>query len=209
MAESISATVILNKRDLKIFGTTPLRSVINTQRPSRSEHFISSTTQIKLFIEKNNKLEPLELQPFTLPVCSDSTWETIVTKAYNSHYDIQNTKGLYELEAEIQCGMENHLIFKSDSAEGELISIWNILFSTKKFFTGIQRLSFWQTKITVSWPSNGDYFSRGVFTDEVNITNGHHWDVVAHELGHAIYHQGRVGNSVGGAHKIDECYNIT
>lgn len=207
LLESVNATVIINKRDLKLFDMLPLRTISNVQKPTRTQQLESSSTKIKLFIDKNNKLEALDLQPFLLPSCSEQEWKSLNTQNPNKHFEVRNDQGLYVLHSEIKCGTENHLIFKSNSPEGELISIWNILFLAEKFFSNIHRLEFWQKKITVLWPSDGDYFSDGFYTDKVNITQGHHWDVVAHELGHAIYHQAQIGDSVGGAHKIDECYN--
>ncbi|MBT4791515.1 MAG: hypothetical protein HON90_08085, partial [Halobacteriovoraceae bacterium] len=53
--------------------------------------------------------------------------------------------------------------------------------------------------------AGGDYHSGNT----VYVTNGHHWDVVGHELGHAIYAQAKIGKTAGGSHKIDECYSAT
>ena len=63
-------------------------------------------------------------------------------------------------------------------------------------------LDFWNRQISLKWPSNGDYYSRGI----VNISRGDYWDVVGHEIGHAIYDQANIGVMEGGSHRIDECY---
>ena len=43
----------------------------------------------------------------------------------------------------------------------------------------------------------------------MTLTRGDHWDVVGHEMGHAIYDLGQLGGMQGGEHKIDECYSAT
>lgn len=204
ITSNVKATVVLDKKDLKMFNLLPLRTVNNTQTPTRIEQTIKGTTLVKLYLEKSHQILALPVQPFTIPSCDQQDWITLTAKSDDEKFEIKNLKGVYRLQAEIKCGFENHLIFKENSPEGELISIWNIMFLAKNFLTDIQRISFWRKKITVLWPSQGDYYSG-----EVNITLGHHWDVVAHELGHAIYHQARIGGFGGGSHKIDECYSHT
>lgn len=63
-------------------------------------------------------------------------------------------------------------------------------------------LSFWK-KLPIYWPDRGDYFSWG----SLHISEAHRWDVVGHELGHAVYYFASNFGSGGGPHKIDECYS--
>jgi len=64
-------------------------------------------------------------------------------------------------------------------------------------------LSWWK-KLDIHWPADGDYYSSwsGVY-----ITAGTHWDVVGHEIGHAIYDRASQGQFGGGQHYIDRCYS--
>lgn len=71
--------------------------------------------------------------------------------------------------------------------------------------TNLIDLKFWQ-KLQLHWPADGDYYS---YLGNVHLTNGYHWDVVGHEIGHAIYDFASTGEFGGGSHRIDECYHET
>lgn len=66
-------------------------------------------------------------------------------------------------------------------------------------------LAWWDQTLTVNWPGEADYFSPWSFSLE--LTAADHWDVVLHELGHAVMHKAMKAQSAGGSHKIDECYS--
>lgn len=66
-------------------------------------------------------------------------------------------------------------------------------------------LAWWDQTLTVNWPGSADYFSPWSFSLE--LTEADHWDVVLHELGHAVMHKAMKAQSAGGSHKIDECYS--
>jgi hypothetical protein len=57
----------------------------------------------------------------------------------------------------------------------------------------------------VVWPGGADYFSPGEWT--LHLTDPLAWDVVLHELGHAVMNGAMVTHTSGGEHKIDECYS--
>ena len=104
------------------------------------------------------------------------------------------------------CGQGLRLIFNEDSNGGQVLGMWRILTMAKNSLEGSVGLDFWTRKIPMLWPEEeGDYYDG----ESVHITRGDHWDVVGHELGHAIYDQANVGDSRGGEHYIDRCYNGT
>ncbi|WP_127716496.1 hypothetical protein [Halobacteriovorax sp. HLS] len=118
-------------------------------------------------------------------------------------FRIQNRKGReYELLFDGTCGESLTLKFNFDSLGGEFFGIWNISNKITKKFNEEGLGDFLTSKVRISFPANGDYYN-GV----VNVTKGYQWDVVGHEIGHAIYSRARIGRSAGGSHRIDECYS--
>lgn len=63
----------------------------------------------------------------------------------------------------------------------------------------------WNKPLTVVWPGGSDYFSPGEWT--LHLTDPLAWDVVLHELGHAVMDGAMDARTSGGSHKIDECYS--
>jgi hypothetical protein len=80
-----------------------------------------------------------------------------------------------------------------------------VLTSAEKKITQEIGIDFWKYRVDFMWPEKGDYFDGA----RVHLTFGHQWDVVSHEMGHAIYHQGKIGQMGGGEHYIDRCYEDT
>lgn len=66
-------------------------------------------------------------------------------------------------------------------------------------------VAWWQKPLTVNWPGSSDHFSPWSWSLE--LTNAMAWDIVLHELGHAVMHGAMRAQSAGGAHKIDGCYS--
>ncbi len=66
-------------------------------------------------------------------------------------------------------------------------------------------VAWWTKTLTVNWPGSSDHFSPWAWS--VDLTNPLAWDVILHELGHAVMHGSMRLQSAGGQHKIDECYN--
>jgi len=73
------------------------------------------------------------------------------------------------------------------------------------FLTREATIDWWKDPLTVVWPGGSDYFSPGEWT--LHITDPMSWDVVLHELGHAVMNGAMVTHTSGGEHKIDECYS--
>ena len=111
----------------------------------------------------------------------------------------------YQINTNIKCGVEQKVVFEEKTVNGQAVAIWQVVVAAGKRLTQTVGTQFWKRQIQFIWPSNGDYYNF----DSVNLTLGYQWDVVAHELGHAIYDQAQMGRFGGGAHKIDECYTET
>jgi hypothetical protein len=111
----------------------------------------------------------------------------------------------YRFVAEVGCEGLTRLILRADSDAGQALGIWQVAHRAKLKLQSSIGLSFWKRPITFAWPGDGDYYTGGVVT----LTRGDYWDVVGHEMGHAIYDLGQLGGMQGGQHKIDECYSPT
>jgi subtilisin family serine protease len=109
----------------------------------------------------------------------------------------------YELLLNLKCGVAQTIIFNEDSEAGQVASIWQTLVRAEKKLSQTVGVGFWKRQIEMILSGKGDYYSN----DVVNLTQGHYWDVVAHELGHAIYDQAGIGTFGGGQHYIDQCYS--
>jgi hypothetical protein len=118
-------------------------------------------------------------------------------------FKIQNSRGReYELLFSGNCGEALVLKFNYDSLGGQFFGVWNVAKSVTKKFSENDLGDFISSKIKIKFPSGGDYYNG-----TVNVTKGYQWDVVGHEIGHAIYSRARIGRSAGGSHRIDECYS--
>jgi hypothetical protein len=108
----------------------------------------------------------------------------------------------YDLVFKLKCGVPQKIIFEETSDAGEVIGAWQIAAAAEKKLQAEVGLDFWKLRIDFVWPDRGDFFDGS----RVHLTYGHQWDVVSHEMGHAIYHQAKVGVFGGGEHYIDRCY---
>lgn len=61
----------------------------------------------------------------------------------------------------------------------------------------------WKDPLTVVWPGGADYYTSWT----LHLTDPLAWDVVLHELGHAVMAGAMNARTSGGSHKIDECYS--
>jgi hypothetical protein len=130
-----------------------------------------------------------------------------VAELINNQFEVQSTydRHNYRISADLPCSGSAQMSFRQDSNAGQALGIWQIATRARAALNASIGLSFWNSRITFAWPADGDYYSAGT----VHITHGDYWDVVGHEMGHAIYDQGGLGRFGGGAHKIDECYSNT
>lgn len=140
--------------------------------------------------------------------CSEASRIRVRAELRDSYFSIASSgygAKPYRFVAEVGCEGLTRLIVRSDSDSGQALGIWQVAHAGKLKLRDSVGLSFWSRPITFAWPGNGDYYTGGVVT----LTRGDHWDVVGHEMGHAIYDLGRLGGMQGGQHKIDECYTPT
>jgi hypothetical protein len=128
-----------------------------------------------------------------------------VAELANEHFEVQSTRNshTYTIATDLPCTGTAQLLFKSDSDAGQTLGIWQIATRARAALNASIGLTFWRSRITFAWPGDGDYYSMGT----VNLTRGDYWDVVGHEMGHAIYDLGALGRFGGGQHKIDACYS--
>jgi len=129
---------------------------------------------------------------FKLNLLLNNRW-IVITQGANTPYSVV---------ADLPCQGTQELVFQQESVAGQALGIWQVAERARHKLEGAIGLGFWNRKIEFSWPDDGDYYSWGV----VHLTRGDHWDVVGHEMGHAIYDLGGIGAMGGGQHKIDECY---
>jgi hypothetical protein len=122
------------------------------------------------------------------------------------YFQIRGSGGrVYQVDVDATCGQSYDIVFAEKSDAGQALSIFETFERGRKKLEATVGLDFWRQRLRVQWPSNGDYYSFGT----VNVTLGYQWDVVAHEMGHAIYDMADLGGMQGSAHKIDECYTPT
>jgi len=120
-----------------------------------------------------------------------------------SHFSITDGSNTYRIQFAAVCGSEIEAIFEKESDGGQALGIWKVAYAAKKKLAATVGLSFWQSSFPFVWPDSADYYSWGA----VHISKGFQWDVIGHEMGHAIYDIAKIGSFGGGQHKIDECYS--
>ena len=121
----------------------------------------------------------------------------------NNYFKVVSQKKIYSVNVQIPCGTEAAIQFNEDSLAGQALGIWQVAQLGGTQLSTISDLRFWKKQITFFFPESADYY----VSNTVHITLGHQWDVVGHEMGHAIYDQANVGAFGGGEHKIDQCYS--
>ncbi len=135
--------------------------------------------------------------------CPTSQGTFTLTAALESdRFRVYGQSGVYQISVDAECGQKTTARMRADSDSGQALGIYQIAAKARTKLEQTVDIRFWSRKIDMRWPADGDYYNWG----GVNITRGDYWDVVGHELGHAIYDQAKIGSFGGGPHKIDECY---
>ncbi len=138
-----------------------------------------------------------------IPECAPRATYRLQTELTHGRIRVTDGSSPYRLRTSIDCGTRTVLRFAEAGDSGQALSIWRIAHLGMTKLDSAIGLNFWNKPIEFVWPEDGDYYSFGT----VHISRGDHWDVVGHEMGHAIYDLGRLGAFGGGSHKIDECYS--
>ncbi|NDG85713.1 MAG: hypothetical protein EBX52_11850, partial [Proteobacteria bacterium] len=136
------------------------------------------------------------------PACAKSAFATTVILEAPK-FQVSNGSAPYEIALTLKCGVSQKIVFGEDTPAGQAVGIWQIVSRGQERLREAVGLGFWKRQIELIWPGKGDYYTG----DTVNLTAGHHWDVVSHEFGHAIYDQAGIGVFGGGQHYIDQCYS--
>lgn len=161
--------------------------------------------QVEVLREDHGQLKPVDGLRITVQRCAPGGKTRVDAELSQSRYAVTNGKNTYRIIDQIPCSGHVQLIFRSGSNGSQALGIWSIARIAELKLQATTGLSFWKAPIKFVWPAEADYYNWG----EVHISRGDHWDVVGHELGHAIYDLGDLGDWGGGQHKIDECYSTS
>lgn len=187
-------------------SSTPLRRNVISIKAVLIKNDIETVIEginFKLQLGSRNQTTLISGNEIEWDACTTQSKFTGVASLELEEFKIQNSRNRnYELLVSGNCGEALTLKFNYDSLGGEFFGIWNIARSITEKFSKNDLGDFISSKIKIRFPSSGDYYNG-----TVNVTKGYQWDVVGHEIGHAIYSKARIGRSAGGAHKIDQCYS--
>ena len=113
----------------------------------------------------------------------------------------------YEWEsAPISAGSDAGTLMPVAGSENAKLGVLHLTYlEAVDFLAREATIDWWKDPLTVVWPGGSDYFSPGEWT--LHLTNPEAWDIVLHELGHAVMNGAMVTHTSGGSHKIDECYS--
>jgi hypothetical protein len=113
----------------------------------------------------------------------------------------------YEWEsAAVGAGSDAGTLSPAPGSENAKLGVLHLTYlEAIDFLTREATIDWWKGPLTVVWPGGSDYFSPGEWT--LHLTDPLAWDVVLHELGHAVMDGAMNATTGGGAHKIDECYS--
>lgn len=135
------------------------------------------------------------------PNCQKSEFN-VTAVMESQRYSVIGGNYPYDLVLKLKCGGSQKIIFDEKTEAGEVMGIWQVVTNAEKKLSQEVGLGFWKRRIEFIWPEKGDYYDGS----SVHLTFGHQWDVVSHEMGHAIYDQADIGVFGGGEHYIDRCY---
>jgi hypothetical protein len=204
--------------DRDLSGSHP-RSAVRSGNLIKPDHVEDGATTTGLSIQFVRRVKDVEVPVEGLAFGSyRSNEQGIVTDrkcktpTYSANIPLKSTRyhvgpgpSDYQLFLSVKCGVTQKVVFDEKSDNGQPIAIWQAAVKAEKKLSKEVGLKFWSKPIAFIWPSDGDYYND----NEVNLTLAYQWDVVTHELGHAIYDQADLGFMGSGEHYIDRCYDGT
>jgi hypothetical protein len=220
------AAKLVSIDDSDLFPTNKLDKVTNYETNIWADKIISNdldTDQVEVILKRkrNNKWLPVQELPIKaskmhstsnlgelkIKNCSNSLKsDQLIFEFKNSYQNIKTPKyKTYQLSVPVTCGKKLEVLFEESTPAGQVVGIWQLNQIAVNKFKKQKEISFWDKAFSFIYPARGNYFSFGT----VHITNGDHWDIVGHELGHAVYSKARLGGMRGGSHRIDQCYHKT
>lgn len=203
---SVKATEKLkfNTRELLEMRSNKLKLKLSfVVKKNNGEHFI---VPLKVTLQ-----EVRSLGSYSYLEEVDGTYSCIENEKYivqaklKGQYIKINSKSrrTYYLKEEVVCSKNNIFTYNEDTLSGGALSIWSISHKITSKLKNNDLIKFWKKNLKITYPGRGDYYN--IFG--VNLTVGHHWDVVGHEIGHAVYAMANIGISGNGQHSIDQCYS--
>lgn len=113
----------------------------------------------------------------------------------------------YEWESgPVAAGADAGVLSPAAGSENAKLGVLHLTYlKAADFLAREAAVDWWKSPLTVVWPGGSDYFSPGEWT--LHLTDPLAWDVVTHELGHAVMDGAMDARTSGGSHKIDECYS--
>ncbi|MBI3551165.1 MAG: hypothetical protein HY077_01500 [Elusimicrobia bacterium] len=103
-------------------------------------------------------------------------------------------------------GLDIGVISPSAQSDNAKLGVLHLTYlSALDFLKREADVDWWTNALTINWPGDADFFSPWGWS--LDLTDATHWDVVLHELGHAVQAGSMQARSAGGSHKIDECYS--
>jgi hypothetical protein len=150
---------------------------------------------------------------FSFPAPSQAGSYKVRFSLDNKYWAFKNTRGRggYEWESpafEVSAlgGQDLGVMSPAPGSDNGKLGILHLTYLEALSFLNTEASSSWWTKqLAINWPEQGDWFSPWDFS--LHLSNPVAWDVVLHELGHAVMHGAMHAASAGGQHKIDECYS--
>lgn len=131
----------------------------------------------------------------------------------NAYKIVSSSNQVYVLKLNAQCGQGYTLTFATNSKAGNVVSIFETVERARAKLSQEVGLAFWNDRVNISWPARSTYTDLGF----MNIVHGSQYEVVGHELGHAVADlanineqgacQGTQCSTGQKIHLIEQCYN--
>lgn len=135
--------------------------------------------------------------------------EKIRVSLDNRHWEFRSDEdAAYEWESgPVASGTDIGELSPTAGSENAKLAVLHLTYlEAVDFLAREADVRWWKKPLTVVWPGGADYYSPGQWT--LHLTNPLAWDVVLHELGHAVMAGAMDARTSGGSHKIDECYSL-